>query len=246
MIGTIETRIGDTVLPSERTTPEATDLHALLAIMVERGVDAVAMEVSSHALALGRVGGVVFDVALFTNLGSDHLDFHDGIEDYFGAKARLFTPEHTRTAVVNLDDPYGRRLVERAAVPTTTFAGSGDRAADWWAEDVVTGPTGSTFNAIGPGGVSVACSVALSGRFNVDNALGALADARERRRAARRRGHRRCGVRGRSGAGRADRWRPAVPRARRLCPHPRGSGNAPRGGPAAGPWPARGRARVRR
>jgi len=175
LIGTIETRVGDSVLPSERTTPEATDLHALLAIMVERGVDAVAMEVSSHALALGRVGGVVFDVAMFTNLGSDHLDFHAGPEDYFRAKARLFTPEQARAAVVNLDDPYGRRLADRPSLPTTTFAGSGDRDADWRAEDLSTGPSGSTFTAVGPGGVAVACSVALPGRFNVDNALGALA-----------------------------------------------------------------------
>ena len=175
LIGTIETRIGDTVLPSERTTPEATDLHALLATMVEQGVDAVAMEVSSHALALGRVGGVVFDVAMFTNLGSDHLDFHAGTEDYFRAKAALFGPGHARAAVVNIDDLYGRRLADRPSVPTTTYAGSGDRTADWRAEDVTTGPSGSTFTAVGPGGVSVACSVSLPGRFNVDNALGALA-----------------------------------------------------------------------
>jgi UDP-N-acetylmuramoyl-L-alanyl-D-glutamate--2,6-diaminopimelate ligase len=175
LIGTIETKIGDWVLPSERTTPEATDLHALLATMVERGVDAVAMEVSSHALALGRVGGVIFDVAMFTNLGSDHLDFHEDREDYFRAKASLFTPEHARAAVVNLDDEYGRRLVDHPRVPTITYAASGDRDADWRAEDVVTGPAGTTFTAVGPGGVGVSCNVALPGRFNVDNALGALA-----------------------------------------------------------------------
>lgn len=175
LVGTIETKIGDDALPSERTTPEATDLHRLLATMVEAGVGAVAMEVSSHALVLGRVGGVIFDVAMFTNLGSDHLDFHSGREDYFRAKARLFTPDHTRAAVVNLDDPYGRRLVDRSSVPTTTYAGSGDRGADWRAEGITTGPGGSTFTAVGPGGVAVACSVALPGAFNVDNALGSLA-----------------------------------------------------------------------
>jgi len=175
LIGTIETRVGGLTIPSERTTPEATDLHALLATMVERGVGALAMEVSSHALALGRVNGVVFDVAMFTNLGSDHLDFHAGPEEYFRAKALLFTPAHTRAAVVNLDDPYGRRLAALPNVPTTTYAGSGDPAADWRAEDVVTGPEGGTFTAVGQGGVGVPCTVWLPGRFNVDNALGALA-----------------------------------------------------------------------
>ncbi|MEJ7726469.1 MAG: UDP-N-acetylmuramoyl-L-alanyl-D-glutamate--2,6-diaminopimelate ligase [Actinomycetes bacterium] len=175
LIGTIETRVGGLAIPSERTTPEATDLHALLATMVERGVGALAMEVSSHALALGRVNGVVFDVAMFTNLGSDHLDFHAGPAEYFRAKALLFTPAHSRAAVVNLDDPYGRRLADAPNVPTTTYAGSGDPAADWRAEDVVTGPEGSTFTAVGPGGVGVPCTVWLPGRFNVDNALGALA-----------------------------------------------------------------------
>ena len=92
LLGTIETRVAGEVVPSARTTPEATDLHALLAVMKERGVDAVAMEVSSHALALGRVDGVVFDVAAFTNLSQDHLDFHRDMADYFATKALLFDP----------------------------------------------------------------------------------------------------------------------------------------------------------
>ena len=92
LIGTVETRIGDERLDSVRTTPEATDLHALLGIMRERGIDACVMEVSSHALELHRVDGVVYDVALFTNLSQDHLDFHASMEDYFAAKASLFTP----------------------------------------------------------------------------------------------------------------------------------------------------------
>ena len=83
--------------------------------MVERGVEACAMEVSSHALVMGRVDGVVFDVAVFLNLGRDHLDFHRDMEDYFAAKASLFTPERARRGLVNVDDEWGRRLVERAA-----------------------------------------------------------------------------------------------------------------------------------
>lgn len=92
LIGTVEMRIGDERIKSERTTPEATDLQALLAVMRERGVDSVAMEVSSHALVLGRVDGCVFDIAVFNNLSPEHMEFHSGMEDYFQAKARLFTP----------------------------------------------------------------------------------------------------------------------------------------------------------
>ena len=99
------------------TTPEAPDLHGLFAMMRERGVEACAMEVSSHALVMGRVDGVVFDVAVFTNLGRDHLDFHADLEDYFAAKASLFTPERARLGLVNVDDEYGRRLVERGRHP---------------------------------------------------------------------------------------------------------------------------------
>lgn len=175
LVGTIETRIGDRVVPSERTTPEATDLHALLAVMVESGVTAVAMEVSSHALALGRSDGIVFDVAVFTNLGSDHLDFHGDVETYFRTKAALFTPEHSRAGVVNVDDPYGRRLVDAVAtVPITTVSAAGDPAADWRADDVRVGLDGATFTVVGPGSVTARVSLALPGRFNVDNALGAV------------------------------------------------------------------------
>ena len=92
LLGTVETRIGDEAIPSIRTTPEAPELHALLGVMRERKVGAVAMEVSSHALAMHRVDGVVYSVALFTNLSHDHLDFHFTLEDYFLAKAELFTP----------------------------------------------------------------------------------------------------------------------------------------------------------
>ena len=122
LIGTVETRIGDERIESVRTTPEATDLHALLGLMRDRGLDACVMEVSSHALDLHRVDGVVYDVALFTNLSQDHLDFHASMDDYFGAKASLFTPQRSRTAVVCVDDAWGRRLAAEATVPTTTLA----------------------------------------------------------------------------------------------------------------------------
>ena len=113
VIGTVGTRVGGVDVKTALTTPEAPDLHGLFAMMRERGVEACAMEVSSHALVMGRVDGVVFDVAVFTNLGRDHLDFHADLEDYFAAKASLFTPERARLGLVNVDDEYGRRLVER-------------------------------------------------------------------------------------------------------------------------------------
>ena len=169
LVGTIETRIEDDVLDSVRTTPEAPDLQALLAVMVERGVAAVAMEVSSHALVMGRVDGTVYDVAVFTNLTEDHLDFHADLEDYFAAKAVLFTPEHSRSAVVDVDDEYGARLARDATVPVVTVSTVGGEA-DWRVAAADIGPQGSTFELLGPGGVSVSCATRLPGDFNLANA----------------------------------------------------------------------------
>ncbi|MGA5649746.1 UDP-N-acetylmuramoyl-L-alanyl-D-glutamate--2,6-diaminopimelate ligase [Streptomyces seoulensis] len=175
LVGTVETRIGETRIKSERTTPEATDLQALFAVMRERGTDAVAMEVSSHALVLGRVDGCVFDIAVFNNLSPEHMEFHSGMEDYFQAKASLFTPERSRLGVVNADDEYGRRLVTEAGVPVVTFSAEGHPDADWRAEDVQTGPMDSTFTALGPNGERVHARSPLPGPFNVANTLAALA-----------------------------------------------------------------------
>jgi len=172
LVGGVELRVGEEKLASSLTTPEAPDLQALFAVMVERGVTAAAMEVSSHSLALGRVGGTAFDVAVFTNLSQDHLDFHADLEDYFRAKASLFMPPVI--GVVNVDDKYGRRLAKTAPVPVTTFSAAGQDDADWRAADVRSGADGSTFRVIGPGGVEADVSVGLAGAFNVANALGAL------------------------------------------------------------------------
>jgi len=161
LLGTVVTRIGDEAVPSVRTTPEATDLHALFAAMVEQGVTAVAMEVSSHALSFGRVDGVRFDVAAFTNLSQDHLDFHADMEDYFAAKASLFTPRRCARGVVNADDPYGRRLLDDPRVPLVSVGAE----ADWPVHDVVLRPDGSSFG-VGP----AAAAVRLPGEFNVSNA----------------------------------------------------------------------------
>ena len=195
VIGTVGTRVAGEDVASALTTPEAPELHALFAVMREREVESCAMEVSSHALVMGRVDAVRFDVAAFTNLGRDHLDFHADVEDYFAAKASLFTRRHTRLALVNLDDPWGRRLQAQLLVagelPVRTFAVVDDRegtddassapgtpsasGADWQAREVAATASGSAFTVHGPGGARARVEVGLPGRFNVSNALCAVA-----------------------------------------------------------------------
>src|SRR6266705_6840413 len=131
LVGGVETRVAGAAAASELTTPEATDLQALFAMMAERGVTAAAMEVSSHALALGRVAGTSYQVAVFTNLSQDHLDFHGNFEKYFAAKSLLFSPGYARVGVVNIDDAHGRRLADGARIPVVTFSSGGDPDADW-------------------------------------------------------------------------------------------------------------------
>lgn len=172
LIGTIETKIADERLPGVRTTPESVDVHRLFRRMRDKDVSAVAMEVTSHALVLGRVDGIVFDCALFTNLTQDHLDFHPDMEAYFAAKASLFLPERSGKAVVNIDDPYGRRLYETVSIPTLTFGSSPE--ADVSARDVILEPTGSTFRVVAPH-EEFRVSTSLVGPFNVLNCLGAIA-----------------------------------------------------------------------
>ncbi len=203
LLGTVGTRVGTRTLPSARTTPEAPELQALLAVMVEEQLAAVAMEVSSHALSLGRVDGIRYDVAVFTNLSQDHLDFHEDMESYFAAKSQLFTAERAVTGVVNVGDPYGRRLAQAADIPVVTYCVAGTAggdpaggdpagsdpagsdsagsdsassvlAADWRASDIREHGTGSAFVVSGPGGEELECAVALPGVFNVANALAAI------------------------------------------------------------------------
>ncbi|MCK9900471.1 UDP-N-acetylmuramoyl-L-alanyl-D-glutamate--2,6-diaminopimelate ligase [Parafrankia colletiae] len=173
LLGTVQTRIAGAAVPAVRTTPESPDLQALLATMVERGVTAAAMEVSSHALAQHRVDALRFAGAAFTNLSQDHLDFHPTMEDYFAAKAALFDSDRSAAAVICVDDEWGRRLAGlRPDAQTCSVAGN---QADWWPEDVVAGPAGTVFRALGPDGAKADVSVALPGRFNAANALTALA-----------------------------------------------------------------------
>ncbi len=171
VIGTTGARIAGERIPLARTTPEAPDLHRLLAAMRDRGVTTVAMEVSSHALALDRVGGVRFDVAAFTNLSQDHLDFHQDMETYFQTKAALFTRGCAAAAAIGIDDEHGRRLRGLSPLPALTYGVSAD--ADVRATGIVADRTGISFRV---GGLAV--SSPLLGMFNVENCLCALAVSR--------------------------------------------------------------------
>jgi UDP-N-acetylmuramoyl-L-alanyl-D-glutamate--2,6-diaminopimelate ligase len=180
LVGTVGIRIDGRDQPSALTTPEAPDLQALLAVMVEQGVDTVVMEVSSHALTLGRVDGVRFEVGGFTNLSRDHLDFHPTMQDYFDAKAQLFDPEsatHASLSVVCIDDDAGRAMAALAHDPVTVSATGQD--ADWRVEDVRTAGAGSQggqeFLAVDPAGVHHGLRIGLPGRYNVANCLLAVA-----------------------------------------------------------------------
>ncbi|MBO0846041.1 MAG: UDP-N-acetylmuramoyl-L-alanyl-D-glutamate--2,6-diaminopimelate ligase [Nocardioides sp.] len=175
VVGTVGTRMLGEDVSSALTTPEAPDLQRLLRRMADRGVEACAMEVSSHALVMGRVGGFVFDVAVFLNLGRDHLDFHRDMDDYFAAKASLFETDHARRGLVNVDDDWGLRLARQAGVPVQTLS-TRHRDADWWVDRVDLAPTGATFRVHGPG-VEVAAGCPVPGGFNVANTLAAVAAA---------------------------------------------------------------------
>ncbi len=179
-IGTIGFTLAGRQLASPRTTvttPESPDLQALLGLLAEDGADAVAMEVSSHALALHRVDGLVFDVAAFTNLGRDHLDFHPDQEHYFQAKATLFRDGRCRAAVVNIDDEYGRRLAaEVAADATIRLVTTGRTAeADYHPVSSEPGPDGRAHVRLATPSGEVAFTLGLLGDFNIRNATTATA-----------------------------------------------------------------------
>ncbi len=181
LLGTVAYEIGDRRLAASRTTPEAVDLQDMLAQMVQAGCRAAVMEVSSHALVQERVRGIAFDVAVFTNLTQDHLDYHETMERYFEAKTRLFRDlargAKQPAAAINLDDPYGRRLAALGpfGAATLTFGMAAD-AADVRAERVQVSAAGSRFAVRSPWG-DADIALRLPGRHNVSNALAALAAA---------------------------------------------------------------------
>lgn len=175
VIGTIGIQVHDTQLVSSRTTPEAPHLHAIIGVMREAGVESIAVEVSSHALEEGRVDGVRFAVAGFTNLSQDHLDYHGTMEEYFVAKAALFTPERCACAVIGVDDEWGRRLSSQASVPTTTWSTDPAMpAADWTIDETARG-----WDVLGPGGERTPLDMPLPGAFNRANALCAFVMLRQ-------------------------------------------------------------------
>lgn len=182
LIGTVRYEIGERILPAIRTTPESLDLQELLAQIVNAGCKAAAMEVSSHALAQERTRGVEWDVAVFTNLTQDHLDFHGTMQNYFDAKLKLFTglaqqqKKRKAVAIVNIDDRYGEQLIERLekGFPVITYGMSARadfRASNYRAE------FGGTTYQLDARGKSYLVRVPLIGRFNVANSLAALAAA---------------------------------------------------------------------
>jgi UDP-N-acetylmuramoyl-L-alanyl-D-glutamate--2,6-diaminopimelate ligase len=176
LLGTVQYRIGDRVMDATRTTPESTDLHALFRQMVDAGCRTAVMEVSSHSLALKRVHGCPFRVAVFTNLTRDHLDFHGDMNSYFAAKRILFAENllPSGTAVINADDDRASELAEAVRGRVWTYGIA--RQAHFRAEDVVLSLGGTRFQARTPLGVFEVSSP-LMGRFNVENLLAALASA---------------------------------------------------------------------
>ncbi|MGN6255538.1 MAG: UDP-N-acetylmuramoyl-L-alanyl-D-glutamate--2,6-diaminopimelate ligase, partial [Solirubrobacterales bacterium] len=168
LLGTVKQVVGGVEKEVVRTTPEAIELQATFRQMLEGGDEACAMEVSSHAMALHRADAIRFEVALFTNLTQDHLDFHADMEDYFLAKRKLFETG-PKTAIVNVDDPYGRRLAEE--FECVTFSAEGAKA-DYSARDVEFDAAGASFSV-----AEMRLRTGLPGHFNVANALGAFAAA---------------------------------------------------------------------
>jgi UDP-N-acetylmuramoyl-L-alanyl-D-glutamate--2,6-diaminopimelate ligase len=174
LLGTVTSVVGGVEEPVERTTPEAIDLQSTFRRMLDSGDRACVMEVSSHALQLGRADSIEFACRVFTNLTQDHLDFHPSMEDYFLAKRRLFERAGT-PSVVNVDDEYGRRILSEADVAARSYAI--DHDADYRARAVEFDTARSRFTADTPDG-TVEIEMPLPGRFNVSNALAAIGAAR--------------------------------------------------------------------
>lgn len=171
---TAERRIGDEVIVSSLTSPEATEMHALLARMRERQVRAVTLEVSAQAVVRHRLDGVHFDVVAFNNFSQDHLDEFASMEEYFAAKAALFTPEHAARAVVVVDSDWGKRIAAEASIPVVTLATEYGAAADWHLATTRETLDDTSFVLSGPNGVTLRASVPLIGKFMAENAALAM------------------------------------------------------------------------
>src|SRR5881398_387175 len=182
LLGTVRYEIGERVLPAARTTPESLDLQELLAQIANAGCRAAAMEVSSHALAQERIRGLEWDVAVFTNLTQDHLDYHGTMENYFESKAKLFTQlaqqqkKRKPVAVVNIDDRYGRQLLAKIHKKVSVVTFGMGASADFRASNYRMEFAGTSYQ-LDARGKSYLVRVPLIGRFNVANSLAALAAA---------------------------------------------------------------------
>ncbi|GAA3023927.1 UDP-N-acetylmuramoyl-L-alanyl-D-glutamate--2,6-diaminopimelate ligase [Microbacterium dextranolyticum] len=174
VIGSMGARIDGEPLPSKLTTPESVQFQALLARMGELGAQVVVSEVSSHAIAMHRLDGMVFDVGIFLNLGHDHLDFHGTQQAYRDTKRELFTSRMSRRGLVNIDDQTGRRFHADPELNVESFSIEG-RDADWRAIDIDLGPDGSSFTVVGPEGQSARFTTPIPGTFTVSNILSAVA-----------------------------------------------------------------------
>ena len=178
LIGTVESRIGSEVLLSKRTTPESAELQGLIATMRERHMRNLVMEVSSHAITLERIRGSHFAVVGFTNLSQDHLDFHKSMEEYFLAKAKLFTFEYADLAVINIDDVYGARLAAMTELPIMSLSRTNTKAT-WHFASITRDYVGAAIAIRGSGGILIEGKTILQGGFNYDNLLMAVAIATE-------------------------------------------------------------------
>ena len=178
LIGTVETRIGDEVIASVRTTPEATDMQALAAVMRERHMRHLVVEASSHALQLHRLEGAHFAIAGFTNLTQDHLDFHGDMESYFAAKAALFNFAMAELACINIDDPYGARLAASTELPVVSISRANPKAV-WHYTQIDSAARGVQLKIRGAGGILIETTTTLRGGYNFDNLLMAIAIAVE-------------------------------------------------------------------
>ena len=179
LCGTVEMHVGPISFEAVRTTAEAPVVARFLAATEQYECGAGVIELSAHALSLHRVDGIVFDVAAFTNLQHDHLDYYGDMENYFQAKALLFTPEHSRHGVVCVDDEWGRRLAQQATVPVTTVSALTEEAADWQVRDVTPDKTiGRTvFTLIDPSGTGHRVAMPILGEVNIQNTAVAIVSA---------------------------------------------------------------------
>ena len=174
LVGTVETRIGDEVISAVRTTPEAPELQSLAAVMRERHMRNLFMEVSSHAVSLNRIGGSHFNIAAFTNLSQDHLDFHPDMESYFAAKAALFSHNYADAAYINVDNEWGGKLAAQQELPALLISRSSN-SADWYYERIEAGARSTELAIRGSGGILIETTTKLAGDFNLDNLLMAIA-----------------------------------------------------------------------